>query len=68
MMDDITYCASDCECINCPMNKANIKDPNVLHSWATPEAQPFCPMKDWERMHERMVKDCSGIIIWRATE
>jgi hypothetical protein len=43
-MDDITYCASDCECINCKRNKANIKDHSVLHSWCIPEEIPDCPL------------------------
>ncbi len=43
-MDDITYCASDCECINCIRNKANIRDHNVLHSWCIPEEMPDCPL------------------------
>ena len=45
MKDDITYCASDCESINCKRNKANITDWNILHSFAVPKEIPDCPRK-----------------------
>ena len=45
MKDDITYCASDCERINCKRNRANITNWNVLHSWALPKDLPDCPNK-----------------------
>ena len=42
-MDDITYCASDCECINCYHNKANITNYDALHSWMRKEEIEDCP-------------------------
>ena len=43
MKDDITYCASDCQCINCFRNKANITDQSILHSWMRKEDVEECP-------------------------
>lgn len=45
-MDDITYCASNCECINCYRNKANIMNHNVLHSWMRKEDIEDCPFNN----------------------
>ena len=47
-MEDITFCASDCERINCKRNKANIKDHSKLHSWCRPEDILDCPLKEIE--------------------
>ena len=43
-MEDISYCASDCEHINCIHNKENISNYTVLHSWCIPEGIPDCPL------------------------
>ena len=49
MKDDITFCASDCEYVNCIRNKANIKDYSVLHSWCLPEDIQDCPLEKIRR-------------------
>ena len=51
MTDDISYCASDCECINCIRNKANIRNPNILYSWSLPEEIPDCPLRILRELH-----------------
>ena len=65
MIDDITYCASDCETINCIRNKVNIKDNSVLHSWCSPEGIPDCPLKKLRQLYGEP-KDCSGHVEWRG--
>jgi len=56
-MDDITFCASDCERVNCFRNKANIRDHGRLHSWCTPEMIPDCPLEELKRLVRRMQED-----------
>ena len=42
--DDITFCPEDCEDMDCPRNKHNIRDRRFPHSYFV-ERAPDCPKK-----------------------
>ena len=45
MTDDITFCATKCNCINCFRHPSNIKNPSIPHSFAYLKDAEDCPMK-----------------------
>ena len=44
MTDDITFCATKCNCINCFRHPSNIKNPSIPHSFAYLKDTEDCPM------------------------
>ena len=42
MSDDITFCASECNCKNCFRHPSNIKRPDIPHSFADLKGTEDC--------------------------
>ena len=52
MMDDITFCSSDCNYIICYRHPKNIKEPQYPHSYADFKGMNMCPVESkigWDR-------------------